>query len=254
MRWLREHGFSSGTGSELNHGARGESERQDPAQLVSLLQFNHDIGDRDGPAADAEALNAFFVGENCLRDRPPVADLAQQEMELADSAAAAPAADPVAKAGPAQGREEGFVRPGEHPFPVGEDRDLGGLVFVPGSGSGVAHWQRTPTEPSPSNSAVAMLPAFSGTEAVKAPESTMLPASKCSPRAVRVFASQARAAAGCPMTAPPAAVYEPPFQRNRQPRTWRSTSSRGLRPCAPRITLAAPALSAIESGSRKRSQ
>src|ERR1700691_2900135 len=216
MRWLRGHGFSSGTGSGLDHGARGESGWEDPAQPVSLLQFNHDMGDRDRPAADADAFDALVVAQHALRHRPLVADLAQQEMELADSAAAAPAADPVAKAGAAQCREQGFLRPGEHPFPVGEDGDLGGLVLVPGSGSDVAHWQRTPTEPSPSNSAVAMLPASSGTEAVKAPESTMVPASKCSPRAVRVFASQASAAAGCPMTAPPAAVYEPPVERYTQ--------------------------------------
>src|ERR1700722_686019 len=145
MRWLRGHGFSSGTGSELNHGARGESERQDPAQLVSLLQFNHDIGDRDGPAADADALNAFFVGQHALRDRPLVADLAQQEMELADSAAAAPAADPVAKAGPAEGRGEGLVWPRGHPFLVGKDGDLDRLVLMVRPRSGVAHWQRTPT-------------------------------------------------------------------------------------------------------------
>ena len=74
-----------------------------------------------------------------------------------------------------------------------------------------------------------------------------------SSRAASAPASQATAAAGCPMAAPPAAVSKPPGNPNTQPSTCRSASSDSLRGRSPSTTLAAPALSAIESTSRNGS-
>ena len=69
--------------------------------------------------------------------------------------------------------------------------------------------------------------ACSGTDAVSPPDSTIAPASMRSPRAASASASQTSAAAGWPMTAPPAAVSIAPRHRKTQPRTLRSTSSSG---------------------------
>ena len=66
------------------------------------------------------------------------------------------------------------------------------------------------------------------------------------------LASQTSAAAGWPITAPPAAVSIAPGT-GRRSRGRRGRPARpAARPRAPRTTRAAPALSATESGSRKR--
>ena len=82
--------------------------------------------------------------------------------------------------------------------------------------------------------------------------STIDPGSTHSSRAASASASQTSAAAGWPMTAPPAAVSIAPRHRKTQPRTLRSTSASGGRPRAPRTIRAAPALSATESGQAER--
>jgi UDP-N-acetylmuramoyl-tripeptide--D-alanyl-D-alanine ligase len=38
---------------------RREGESQDSAKAVALLQFDHDVGERDGAAAQADALDAL---------------------------------------------------------------------------------------------------------------------------------------------------------------------------------------------------
>ena len=92
----------------------------------------------------------------------------------------------------------------------------------------------TSTEPSPSNSATTLAPGRRATEAVSPPESTTPPAGRCSSRAASVLTSQATAAAGSPMTAPPAAVPTtlPPL-RNTQPISRRSHNSPGEQREAP---------------------
>src|SRR3954449_7743764 len=87
--------------------------------------------------------------------------------------------------------------------------------------------------PSPSNSNVTLPPATTGTGAVTPPEKTSWPARSPSPSAASWFASQATDAAGCPMTAAPAAVMATsPSTRTTHPSRRRSTSSSGRR--APR--------------------
>ena len=80
----------------------------------------------------------------------------------------------------------------------------------------------TSTVPSPSNSAVTEDPAESGMGAVKPPENTVHPAFSTSPRSANWLASQATEAAGCPMTAAPAAVATTsPSARSTHPRRRR---------------------------------
>src|SRR5215207_528450 len=214
---------------------RREGESQDSAKAVALLQFDHDVGERDGAAAQADALDALVVAEHLWGDRPFVADLAELELHLADATAPSLAAHPVSQSGPGQRPEQGLVVGSVDLDAVGEDRH--------------SHTQCTPIDPRPSNSAVTTPSASSRTDAVSPPDSTTEPGSIPSPRCASASASQTRAAAGCPITAPPAAVSIPPRPRKTQPRTARSTRSAGRRACVPSTTRAAPALSAMESGS-----
>ena len=75
-----------------------------------------------------------------------------------------------------------------------------------------------------------------------------------SPRAANASASQTSAAAGWPITAPPAAVSIAPRYRKTQPRTREVDQLVRGAAREPRTTRAAPALSATESGSRKGSE
>jgi hypothetical protein len=80
-----------------------------------------------------------------------------------------------------------------------------------------------------------------------------MPARRVCPRAASRLASQATAAAGCPIVAAPAAVATTsPFARSTQPSSRRSSMSAGDTALGPSRNAPALALSAITSGSRKR--
>ena len=161
--------------------------------------------------------------EHAVGDRTLVAHLAEHELDLADPAPAALAADPVPQPGPAQRAQQGLLLGGGDVHAVGQDRHvvLGGIR----SRSATVHLD--------SSRAVelgghAVARRAAAREAVSPPVSTIVPASRRSPRAASALASQATAAAGWPIAAPPAAVSNPPRYRNTQPSTWRSTSSPGV--------------------------
>jgi catechol 2,3-dioxygenase len=145
--------------------------------------------------------------------------LAEHELDLADAAPAAPAADPVPQSCPAQRGEHGFRLPGGDLQPVGHDRHLRHVVPAFPSSSGGCHrggpdqhrpvrldaarlarlpsqQQWTCTVPRPSNAADTTAPGRSSVEEVNPPDSTIDPASRRSPWAASAFASHATAAAG----------------------------------------------------------
>src|SRR6478609_3056816 len=118
-------------------------EPQDLAEPVALLQFDGDVGDRHRTAAQADALDALIVAEHALRDRALVANLAEHELNLADPAPAALAADAVPQSSPSQGFEHGLRLRGVDLQPVGKDRYLRHMVPAFPRSSGSCHRRGT---------------------------------------------------------------------------------------------------------------
>src|SRR6476469_9582221 len=105
-----------------------EGEPQNLSEPVPLLQGYGDVGDRHRAAAQADALDALIVAEHAFRDRALVANLAEHELNLADPAPAALAADAVLESSPSQGFEHGLRLRGVDLQPVGKDRYLRHMV------------------------------------------------------------------------------------------------------------------------------
>src|SRR4051794_14238902 len=102
-------------------------EAQDPPEPVSFLQFDDDVREWNGAAAQADALYPLVVAEHARGDGSFVAHLAQQELDLADAAATPLAPDPVAEPGPAQRAQQRLLCLGGHPDVVGKDGHVGHL-------------------------------------------------------------------------------------------------------------------------------
>ena len=186
-------------------------------------------------AAQADPVDPLVVGEHAVGDRALVADLAEHELHLADSATAAPAAHPVPQPGPRQAaagsRRRGPRRARRRarwspPARVAARLETASIVLL----SCAVHADRAePVElgdHDPRPAAAARRP--SGRRTARS-----IPASMHSPRAASASASQTSAAAGWPMTAPPAAVSITPAVPEHAAQHAESTSSSGGRPRAP---------------------
>ena len=213
------------------------------------------FGEWHGPAAEADALDPFVVAEHARGDRSLVPHLSEQELDLAYPAAAALASDAVPQPGPGSARGAGCLpSAGGEAQAVGQDGHVGHLLSATSPVDDVLEEpdprRHVGTPPSTRRRLSCALQAdgtrarrtprsrrlvaAAPTEAVRPPVSTMDPASRDSPRAPSASASHTTAAAGWPITAPPAAVSIAPRHRKTQPRTLRSTSSSGRRPRLPR--------------------
>ena len=181
-------------------------------------------------------------------DRALVADLAQHELNLADPAAAALAADPVTQPGPRQRPQQRLALAG----PRRARRRAGSSPRLSESPP-PPHAQCTPIEPRPSNSAVTTPRDCSGTEAVRPPDKHDRPGfdALASGRQRLRQPDQRRGrvahhgAAGRGVDRPAA-----PEDAARTAEVDQLVRRRGRGRRA--TTRAAPALSATESGSRKR--
>ena len=244
--FVADVGAGRGPPSEALLGVRiGESE--DPPEPVTFLELDDDVRDRDGPAAQADPLDALVVTEHARGDRALVADLPSLSWTL--QIPQPPRLQPTRYRSPARASARSSVSPS-------------------------AAVTRTPS-------------GRMVTSAIRTPPSCAMHPDRAEPVELRgrdtpgVQRHGGRQAAGqhdrpgldalapgrrAPRPARPAPRPDGPSRRRRprcrslpryrktQPRTSRSTSSSGGAARVPRTTRAAPALSATESGRRKGSQ
>jgi hypothetical protein len=89
-----------------NTVARFRRSNDSPAKSVALLEFDHDVGNRYGAAAQADPFDTLVIAEHIGGNRALVVDLAEDEMDFAEAASAAAAAIPILVSRPYDGAKQ----------------------------------------------------------------------------------------------------------------------------------------------------
>lgn len=91
-------------------GSAAKHENWDTAQLVSASESNHDIGEGNRTAAEADTFIPICLGKNSFGDDLRILHLTRHQVHLAYSTTPAAAPEPIAVTPAAQRAEDRFAR------------------------------------------------------------------------------------------------------------------------------------------------